>query len=203
MRSNFNKFILTLLVLSFGWMVSMTTFAASDPVGMLQSVANNMIAGLKANKANLKNKPQVVYSLAYRYVVPHAAISEMAKGVLPPNIWNNATPAQRAEFQKQFTRILIRTYASALSSYDDQTVKFFPVRGGGGSEVDVRSQIVSSDHDPIDVSYHLINVGGSWKLYDLSVEGVSMLESFRSQFSDILSSGSMDELLSRMSAHRR
>lgn len=177
--------------------------AQSNPTALLKSVADQMIAGLRSNQATLKTKPQIVYNLAYRYVVPHAALNEMARRVLSPTTWNNATPAQRAAFQKEFTLTLIRTYASALTAYRDQTVKFFPVRGSYGSTVTVDSEIESSESHPIRVSYRLIRAGGSWKLLDLSVEGVSMLESFRSQFADILSQGSMQQLLQRMSDHNR
>jgi len=189
----------------FGWVTSVTAYAASgnDPVGLLQYIANNMIAGLKAHKATLKSNPQVVYSLAYRFVVPYADLPDMSKNVLSPQKWNSATSAQRAQFQREFTTTVIRTYASALTSYEDQSVQFYPVRGGsaGLRTVEVNSQIVSPSHEPINVSYRLIRVGGGWKLYDMSVEGVDMLESFRSQFADILASGSMDDLLRRMSRH--
>ena len=99
---------------------------------------------------------------------------------------------------------MIRTYASALTSYEDQTVQFYPIRGGyqGKRTVEVRSEI-QGGNQPIQVTYRLMRVGSVWRLYDLSVEGVSMLESFRSQFSDILSSGSMDQLLQRMVQHNR
>lgn len=184
-----------------------TSFAQSgnDPVSMLQSIADNMIAGLKENKATLKTKPQVVYSLAYRYVVPHADLTEMSKRVLPPQVWNNATNAQRMQFQKQFTTTLIRTYASALSSYRDQIVKVYPVRGGyeGRRSIEVNSEISGGDMQPIQVTYRLVRNGSVWKLYDMSVEGVSMLESFRSQFADILSQGDMNDLLNRLSGHNK
>lgn len=201
-----NKIILSFLIITFGWLtcISYTQAASqSDPIGLLQYIADNMIAGLKTNKATLKTKPQVVYQLAYKYVVPYAALPEMAKSVLPPSVWNSSTPAQRQQFQREFTKTLIRTYASALTSYEDQTVRFFPIRGGyqGLSTVEVNSEISGSNSDPIRVSYRLTRVGGAWRLFDLSVEGVSMLESFRSQYSDILSSGSMDELLRRMTQH--
>lgn len=175
----------------------------SDPVVMLQSVADSMIAGLKTHKATLKTKPDVVYSLARRYVVPHADLDLMSQRVLPPSIWKNATAAQRAQFKSEFTTTLIRTYASALSSYQDQVVSFAPVRGGteGVKSVQVSSQISGSQGEPISVTYQLVRAGSAWKLVDLSVEGVDMLESFRSQFADILSSGNMDELLRRMSQH--
>ncbi|TAK77511.1 MAG: ABC transporter substrate-binding protein [Gammaproteobacteria bacterium] len=203
-----NKLVLSLLIVVFGWLSCFASYAQSgatqsDPIAMLQYMANNMIAGLKANKATLKTKPQVVYQLANRYVVPYASLTAMAKSVLPPNIWNNATPAQRMQFQKEFTTTLIRTYASALTSYEDQTVHFYPIRGGyaGANTVEVNSEITGSNSQPINVSYRLVRAGSVWRLFDLSVEGVSMLESFRSQFADILESGTMDQLLQRMSEH--
>ena len=115
-------------------------------------------------------------------------------------MWNSATPSQRAAFQKQFTTLLIRTYASALTSFKDQTVKFYPVRGGGQT-VQVSSDIISPNNSPIHVTYRLIHESGGWRLYDMSVEGVSLIESFRSQFADILSHGNIDQLISKMSGH--
>ena len=197
-----NKLIARILLFVASIFVAMSVYAASDPVAMLQSIANNMISQLKANKATLKSKPQIVYNLAYKYVVPYADVDEMSRRVLPPNVWNSATPAQKQQFKREFTRLLIRTYASALTSYKDQVVQFYPVRGGSqGSSVEVRSEIVGSDSSPISVTYRMVRSGGSWRLYDMSVEGVSMLSSFRSQFSDILSNGNMQQLLGRMTSH--
>lgn len=203
-----NKVILSLCIVSLSLvcMIGLRVQAAavqSNPVSLLQYIADNMISGLKSKKASLKTKPAVVYNLAYQYVVPYADIPEMAKRVLPRDVWINATSAQRSRFQKEFTRTLIRTYASALSAYEDQTVQFFPIRGGyqGLSTVEVASEITSSSRDPIRVTYRLLRSGSVWRFYDMSVEGVDMLESFRSQFADILSQGNIDALISRMSAH--
>lgn len=189
------------VILSF--VLSLHVFAQESPVALLQRVADHMIAGLKSNQATLHSKPQVVYQLAYRYVVPYADLTEMSKRVLPPTIWNNATTRQKQQFQKEFTLTLIRTYASALASYQNQTIRFYPPRGGSKSMIEVPSDITSSDAPPIRVSYRMVNRGNGWRVYDLSVEGVSMLESFRSQFADILSRGNMDLLLSRMRGHNR
>jgi phospholipid transport system substrate-binding protein len=171
--------------------------AETSAVTLLQNIANNMIAGLKANKATLKTQPKVVYSLAYQYVVPHADINLMARQVIPPAVWRNATPNQQERFKKAFTTTLIRTYASALSSYHDETVRFYPPRGRG-KILEVQSEIHSASRPPINVSYRLVQTNDGWKLIDLSVEGVSMLNSFRSQFSDILAQGNMELLLQRM-----
>lgn len=200
-----NKITAFLCIWMLGWTIGLTQAhaAGEDPVPMLQHIADNMLAGLKANQASLKNKPQVVYRLANQYVVPYAALPEMSKRVLPPQTWHSATPAQRAQFQKEFTTTLIRTYASALSSYNNQTIKFYPIRGAAGNVAVVKSQIISPDSQTIDVSYQVIQTPKGWRLMDLVVEGVGMLDSFRSQFADILSQGSMNQLLDRMANHNR
>ena len=174
-----------------------------NPVQLLQYIADNMISGLRSNKATLKNNPGKVYQLAYRYVVPYADIAEMSRRVIPPQVWNNASGQERAQFEKKFTRLLIRTYASALTSYQDQEVRFFPVRGNVGamSTVEVNSEIVSSSAQPIKVTYRLLKAGSVWRLYDMSVEGVSLIESFRSQFADILAEGNMSKLLNQLDRH--
>lgn len=197
------KKVFLMLVVFFG-LVSLQAFADADgPVGMLQSVADQMIDGLKSNKVTLKSNPRFVYSLADKIVVPHADLNEMSMRVLPPQTWKSATPAQRAQFQKEFTTVLIRTYASALAEYRDETVRFFPVRGGyqGKTAVKVDSEITRTDGPSIAVSYRVVLKGSEWKLYDMMVEGVSLLESFRSQFADSLSRGDMANLIAELSKH--
>lgn len=200
------KKLLSLFLITMGLTLSMVPLAAANdgnPVDMLQSLANKMIDGLRANKATLKTNPTLVYSLAYKVVVPHADLSEMSKRVLPPQTWNKATASQRAKFQSEFTKLLVRTYASALSDYSNQTVEIYPVRGGyqGKSVVSVVSQIVRSDGPPVAVNYRLISQSSGWKVFDMSVEGVSLLESFRSQFADKLSQGNMDDLIRDLVQH--
>lgn len=205
-----NKVFLSFFVLIFSWLMFISPQAEAavnqnDPVALLRYIADNMIAGLKQNKATLKTKPEIVYGLARRYVVPYAALTAMSQRVLPPQVWNNATPAQRKQFEHEFTTTVIRTYASALNSYEDQEVQFYPVRGGteGLKTVEVNSQITSSQSQPINVSYRLMRINNVWRLYDMSVEGISMLDSFREQFSDILGQGDMTQLLQRLAGHNK
>ncbi len=192
-----------LIVLMVTLFAAMPSFAATDPVSELNSIANRLIDKLKAHQATLKSDPSYVYSVAYQVVVPYAAVDEMTRRVLPPQIWNQATASQRSRFQKQFITMLVHTYASALADYSDQTVHFYPVRGGyqGRSNIQVMSNIERSDGPAISVSYRLVQRGSSWRLYDMSVEGVSMLESFRSQFADVLSQGNMDSLIQALQEH--
>lgn len=174
---------------------------AQDPVAMLNGIANQMIEHLKADKATLKTDPSRVYSLAYKFVVPHADLEYMSKRVLPAQTWQKASPAERSAFKKEFATLLVRTYASALADYSDQTVQFYPVRGASGATVTVRSQIIRSDGPSIPVVYSLVSQGSNWKLFDMSVEGVSMLQSFRSQFADNLSHGNISDLIQVLKNH--
>lgn len=199
------KKIFTLLLVCFGLIASTTVFANDgNPTDMLQSLANRMIDSLKTNKTSLKSNPSKVYSLTYKIIVPHADLSEMSKRVLPPQTWNKASANQRVKFQSEFTKLLVRTYASALSDYSNQTVEIFPVRGGyqGKSTIAVNSQISRSDGPAVQVIYKLIARPDGWKLFDMSVEGVSLLESFRSQFASKLAQGSkLDDIIHDLVKH--
>jgi phospholipid transport system substrate-binding protein len=201
MKTRYFMYSLSLLVLLS--LIPLKVFAQGDPLIMLQSVANRMIASLKAHSTTLKENPSLVYSIAGRIVVPHADLAAMSRHVLPQATWNNASSAQKMQFEQAFTTTLIRTYASALAQYRDQTVKFYPVRGGyaGKRMLRVNSEITGSDGPPIHVSYDLILSGSEWKLFDMTVEGVSMLESFRAQFRDQLDKGNMAKLVQVLRAH--
>jgi phospholipid transport system substrate-binding protein len=195
--------VLSFLCMSLAILTTSVQAAGDSPIDMLQSVADQMIAGLKQHQTTLTENPSLVYSLATKVIVPHADLNEMSKRVLPPKAWNNATSSQRQQFEKEFTTLLVRTYASALAQYKDETVKFFPIRGGyqGKSNVRVNSQIVRTNGPAISVIYSVVSSSSGWKLYDMTVEGVSMLESFRSQFADQLARGDITSLINVLKEH--
>lgn len=205
--SNRIVFFLTIFCLLSSGVATAKATEANNPVALLDSIATQMISNLQKNKMTLQANRQYVYSLAYRLVVPHVDIDEMSHRVLPPQTWQKANAGQRAAFQHQFIQLLVHTYASALAAYTDQTVQFFPVRGAyqDKATVEVNSQITSANGaPPVKVKYRLIQnnkKGKAWKLYDMSVEGVSVIESFRSQFADVLEQGDIDALTRRLAQH--
>lgn len=180
-----------LLVTLFCLLGLNVAFALTDPMVMLKQTTDQMIAQLKANKGKLKSNPTYVYSLVNQILLPKVNVQVMSMSVLGRNAWAQATPAQKQQFTKEFTTTVIKTYASALNAYTNETVQFAPIRGGyeGRQVIQVNSQIVRSDGPPVPVSYSLIAQGSQWKIYDLSVEGISLLQSFRSQFASQLAQG--------------
>lgn len=176
---------------------SLLTFAASSPVAVLQSTTDQMLAGLQKTE---NRNPTALYRLVQTILLPHVDLDLMSAQVVGRS-WTQATPSQRAEFKNQFTYFVTRTYSSALSSYSNQKVQFFPVRGGvSGNRVQVNSVIQQNNGQNIAVVYRLNLANGQWKVYDFSVEGVSLVENYRSQFGDILRTQGLDGLNAQLKA---
>jgi len=174
-------------------------WAQDSPVPMLEHSANQIIATLKQNKSKLKNDHHIIYQAVERHLLPNVDVVGMSRSVLGREAWLKASAAEKAEFTKVFTKLVIRTYANPLAEYNNETVRFLPQRGSNEQHFTrVNSIITRSNGQTIPMSYSLVVIGNNWKIYDLSVEGVSLLQSFRSQFTGILHHSSMKELISEM-----
>lgn len=187
--------------------VAETNTATNDPnspVVMLNSTAQKVISELKANESRLKDKT-VVYGIVNQYLIPHVDVYGMSRSVLGRNAWTQATDAQKKEFTKEFVQLVVRTYANPLSEYTDEIIRFAPIRGGyqGKQFINVNSMIVRSQGNNVPLNYSLVLLNGEWKIYDMSVEGVSLLQSFRSQFAAELSQSNMDQLIQNLRKHNQ
>lgn len=189
------KTIVLFVCVSFSQMM----FAQTSPVPMLEQSANQIIATLKANKSSLKSNPNIIYKAVETYFLPHVDVIGMSRSVLGRQVWQKATPAERAQFSKVFTQLVIRTYSSPLAQYKDETVQFLPVRGSLAERfLRINSVIVRSAGQNIPLSYSLVAKDGQWKIYDISVEGVSLLQSFRSQFAQALQNSNINDVIKQM-----
>lgn len=182
---------------------TLQTVAVASPIDMLQSTSDQMLSELNANKATLKSNQQVVLSIVHRILLPHVDMNYMSKMVIGRSAWNSASPGEQQAFTTQYTELLIRTYAAAIASYTDQTVKFYPIRGGwqGLSQVQVSSDIIQPDGPPIPVTYQLLLEGQQWKVIDMSVDNVSIVENYRAQFANDLNQGGLDSLTTKLQQH--
>ncbi|WP_115707444.1 MlaC/ttg2D family ABC transporter substrate-binding protein [Legionella sainthelensi] len=192
--------IIKTILLAIGVVVSPVMSAAQNsPIPMLEETANNIIATLKENKSSLKSNPNIIYKAVETHLLPIVDVVGMSRSVLGRQAWTKATNAQRAQFSKAFTRLVIRTYSSPLAQYADESVQFLPLRGSLNSRfIRVNSIIVRTEGQNIPLSYSLVDKNGQWKIYDISVEGVSLLQSFRSQFAQALQNSSIDDVIQLM-----
>lgn len=187
------------ILLVIGVILSPMALAQNSPVPMLEQTANAIIKTLKENKTNLKSNPNIIYAAVEKHLVPIVDVEGMSRSVLGRQAWNKANATQKVQFSQAFTRLIIRTYSSPLAQYSDESIQFLPVRGSLNSRfMRVNSVIVRSEGQNIQLTYSLVNKNGQWKIYDISVEGVSLLQSFRSQFAQVLQNASIDAVIQQM-----
>ncbi len=192
------------VIFAMGLIVTQLGWAQSSPVPMLEQTANQIIDTLKKNQANMKSNHHIIFQAIERYLLPNVDVMGMSRSVLGRDAWGKATPAEKKEFTQAFTQLVIRTYASPLAEYSGETIHFLPLRGPvDGRFTRVTSVISRSNGQKIPLSYTLVSKNGQWKIYDLSVEGVSLLQSFRSQFGQVLQNSNMQGLIAEMHQNKK
>ena len=174
--------------------------STSTPVKMMSAAATGMLRALKRNQAQLKSQPDLVPSIVRRYFIPYVSIPTISAAVVGPRYWRSATASQRAVFQKAFMNMVVKTYSAALQAYDHDKIRFYRIRGGVGSrtEVTMNTLIIRRSGQTIPVSYHLIKTASGWRIDDFSVENISMVSSYRSQFASVLARSGFSGLLLKM-----
>ena len=172
--------------------------AAADiiaPDVMLKQTSDEVIAVLKEKGDQLKEDPDLVYGLVHEYILPHLDEVTIAKLALGKN-WRIATREQKLEFINEFRDLLIRTYGKSLSEFSDQQINYFPVRMEKGEDkVVVKSEVIQPGGPPIPVAYRLRIKDDAWKVYDLSIDGVSLVTSYRGTFDQEVRKGGIEGLL--------
>lgn len=192
---------LNVLLAVFVWTFSLSVWAASSPVPMLEKTADNMLEVLDKNKSQLKSNPEIVQQAVRDYLLPHVDVSGMARSVLGRAAWVRSTAAQQQRFTQAFTSLVVRTYSAPLSEYSQEKIMFLPERAvPSGRFTRVNSVIIRPSGQKIPLSYSLVLKKETWKIYDFSVEGVSLLQSFKSQFGQILRTSDMNALIAALEA---
>lgn len=191
----------TIRIFGFLWAVLFATslMAQGSPVVILEQASKGIINTLDSNKSELKTNKNIIRQAVKKYLLPVVDVRGMSRSVLGRNAWKKATPSERKAFTRAFTDLVIRTYANPLAKYDGDTIKFYPVRGGLDRRfVKVKSIITRKSGQKIPLSYSLVAKKGGWKVFDLSVEGVSLIQSFRSQFAQALQNSNINTVIKEM-----
>lgn len=208
LTNNYLRLALLSGVLILG-LLFQNTFAAtaSSPVQVLNTASQSMLAELRANRNAIRQgNTQILYNIVNRILLPHIAVDTMARTVVGPYHWKKATPRQRQQFISEFVKLVVSTYSTALSSYENQQVQFFPLRGDISRRrlVTVNSRIVHSNGTSIPVIYQMIRSDdNTWKVKDFSVDGVVLTRSYSSQFAQLLNEGGLPALITQLAKHNR
>lgn len=172
----------------------------SGPQKVVQRVSDGLMKVLREDRSLLENDPKYVYRLVDELFVPNVDLDRVSALVLGP-YWRRASIRQREAFAHAFKEMLIRTYASAVNELSEWEIRYLPLRlQPGDNEVVVRTKIMRSGGDPIQVDYRMHKRDGRWLAYDVSVAGVSLLTNYRSTFIALARQKGLDGLIADLSA---
>lgn len=172
--------------------------AETAPDTLVKQTATEVLDIIKKDKDIQAGDMNKIVDLAEDKIFPHFDFVRMSRMVLG-KYWNKATPDQRDKFVAQFRALLIRTYASALSKYRNQTIDYKPLRTQpGDTDVTVKTVIQQGSGPALPVDYSLIKNDDGWKVYDVVIEGVSLVTNYRGQFSTEVRQSGMDALIQRL-----
>ena len=172
------------------------------PDVVLKQTSDEVIAVLKDRREELKENPALVYDLVDEYILPHLDEVTIAKLALGKN-WRKATREQKLEFVEEFRNLLIRTYGKSLSEFSDQEINYFPVKmKQGDKKVVVKSEVLQPGGPSIPVSYRMRIKDDAWLVYDLSIDGVSLVTSYRGTFDQEVRKGGIDGLINYLKSRK-
>ena len=136
-------------------------------------------------------------------VLPHFNFTSMAALAMGQS-WNKATPEQKKRVTDEFKTLLVRTYASALAAYSDQKFDFRPLRARPtDTDVTVNVRVLQPGTQPVPIDYSMEKTASGWKVYDVSVGGVSLVANYRTEFNNLVRESGVDGLIKNLSAKNR
>ena len=191
MKQLFSTLILT-ATLAFAGVASANDTAPDE---MVKATANEVMAIIKADKDIQSGNQKKIYALVDAKVLPHFDFTRMTR-LAVGRYWKQATPEQQQRLVEEFRNLLVRTYSTSLSNYKNQTIEFKPMRiSPSDTDVTVKSVVNQPGGQPIPIDYQLIKASDGWKVYDITVEGVSLVVNYRSSFAREIQEGGMDKLI--------
>lgn len=165
------------------------------PDTMILNLSTEVLDAIRNDKAIKAGDFNRVQKLVDERILPKVDFDKMTR-LAVGRAWRTATPQQRATLTEQFRILLMRTYSGALSKVSDQKVRLRPSRDQENpADVIVRTQVVPSQGDPIGIDYRLEKTDAGWKIYDLNILGVWLVENYRNEFGQSLNQGGVDNLI--------
>ena len=166
----------------------------STPDGLIKAVVSDVMASVKSDPEIQKGNIPRIVDLVDKKIVPHTDMRRTTEMAMGPN-WKKASPEQQTQLVAEFKTLLIRTYSGALSQLRDQTVQFKPLRAAPDDNQVVVKTVVLGHGDPVPLDYRLEKTATGWKVYDMNIMGVWLVEAYRNQFANQISQNGVDGLV--------
>ena len=182
--------------------LSFAAWAQQDlaPDQLVQKITDDVLAAVKSDKQLAAGDRQKAMKLAEEKVLPYIDF-EQATRLAVGRAWREATPEQRKRLVTEFRNMLVRTYSNAIEGYQGQTLKVLPSRGKQDpEETVVRTQFVRAGGQPLPIDFSMRKTDQGWKVFDITVEGVSLVLTYRSEFDAVVKQEGIDGLIKRLAS---
>ena len=184
-------------VLALALLPALAVHAEEAPDALVMRISGEVIEAAKADKSIQDGDVQKIIVLVDAKVMPSLDFKRMTASAVG-RYWRQATPEQQQRLQEEFKTLLVRSYAGALKQVKEQTVQLKPMRNKPeDDEVVVRTE-VRGKGDPIQLDYRLAKTPAGWKIYDVNVLGVWLVENYRSSFAQEIGAGGIDGLVAKL-----
>lgn len=184
-------------------LASFAVHAADESAdALIKRVSNEVLDNIKSDKSVQDGDMTKVMSLVDSQIMPNVNFTRMTAAAVGRS-WRQASAEQKKKLQEEFKTLLIRTYSGALSQIKDQTISIKPLRAtAADTEVVVRTEVLGRG-EPIQLDYRLEKIGNTWKIYDLNVLGVWLVETYRTQFAQEINAKGIDGLITSLGERNR
>ena len=191
------RFFVSLCLATAAGLSAAAAAADEAPEALVMRISGEVLDAVKADKSIQAGDVQKVIVLVDAKVMPSLNFRRMTASAVG-KFWRQATPEQQQRLQEEFKTLLIRTYSGALSQVKDQTVSLKPMRSKPeDDDVVVRTE-VRGKGDPVQLDYRLEKTPAGWKIYDVNVLGVWLVENYRSSFAQAIGAGGIDGLIAKL-----
>ena len=168
------------------------------PDELVRKVTSDVLDAIKSDKQLQAGDRKKALALAEQKVLPHVDFTEAVK-LAAGKTWNTATPDQQQKLAGEFRSMLIRIYSNAIDSYRGQTMKVLPLHmAPNATEVTVRNQYLRPGQPPVPIEYAMKKTPEGWKIYDITIEGVSLVLTYRAEFEQISRTSGIEGLIKRL-----
>ena len=184
-----------LLLLAFFPALTLAQTPDPAPDLLIKNVTNEVLQIIRSDKEIQSGSSKKVIDLIETKVLPHFNFMHMTQLAVGRD-WKNASAAQQKQLSDEFHILLVRTYAKALTEYKNQSIEFKPFKmNAGDSDVKVRTQVTQAGAKPIPLDYFLEKLPTGWKVYDIEVDGISLVINYRESFGAEVRNGGIDGLI--------
>lgn len=192
-----NKLAVSLFI--SGFLLAGSGWAQGHPAEILvKETAEKILQQLRAEREVVTKDNNRVFELVDAVVLPHFDFYKMSAWVLG-KYWRKATPDQKDRFTHEFKILLVRTYSKALVDNMDRQIEYIPLRANeGADDLTVRTEIPQDGGFPLPINYSMYLKDGAWKVYDVDIDGISMVKNYRTTFGNEIRDGSIDNLISKL-----